>query len=64
MTTRPMIVCRECGKRKPHNAHGLCRKCYDRQFEIMKPRPFEPTTAYRHLLSDETRKRLEKLEKR
>ena len=28
---RPIIICKECGKEKPHKAHGLCKSCYNRQ---------------------------------
>lgn len=25
-----IIICKECGKSKPHGAHGLCGACYQR----------------------------------
>lgn len=28
---RPVIICANCGKEKPHHAKGLCGACYDRQ---------------------------------
>ena len=27
---RPVQVCRECREEHPHEAQGLCRRCYDR----------------------------------
>ena len=29
-----MIICKECNELKPHVAHGLCKKCYRRQYYI------------------------------
>ena len=28
-STRRLIVCTECGERRPHQARGLCSRCYE-----------------------------------
>lgn len=28
----PRIKCKNCGKLKPHKAHGLCGKCYGEEY--------------------------------
>lgn len=30
------MICRLCGEEKPHNAHGMCKKCYDREGYIKR----------------------------
>ena len=32
-----IVVCKECGKEKPHHAHGLCKSCYTRQWRVANP---------------------------
>ena len=68
------IVCRECGESKRHKGRGLCCLCYGRVRRIEHPKPhidptksklwdlaFRPSYSYRHLLTAETRERLEAL---
>jgi len=30
---KPLIICKKCGREKPHHAHGLCKACYALQYE-------------------------------
>lgn len=32
-----VITCAECGQEKPHEAHGLCKKCYSNQYRRDNP---------------------------
>ena len=34
---RPIVICRDCGKEKPHKAKGLCKRCYNYRWQQANP---------------------------
>ena len=52
------IHCAECGRNKLHYAHGLCRRCYDRQWNETHPeKARERNRRYRETRREEERER-------
>ena len=71
------VACTGCGQTKRHKGRGLCCLCYGRMRRMAHPKPhidpaksklwdlpFKPSYSYRHLLTPETREKLERLQNR